>query len=206
MRIYANILPVLLILSNPCLKECVDINPCRECNIYKETTTTKHLTFKQKNTMHNSYLHWQRPGPKPKTTPTNPHTQLDQLAPVDLQEKVFDFARTLKNVVIGPSLVSVPGARAFHLPADQHVKHGCAMVQGEFAHLHPASDGSLHMTLPSNIVEKVIELGWAERHPLAGKYGLPDNIVMVFGPRNEKELEAVIDLVHTSYTHANNCR
>ncbi len=149
-----------------------------------------------------TYLDRQRPGARPRTTSTNPHTQLDQQAPAELQEQVFEFARALNGVVVGPSAVSVPGARAFHLPGCSHAGKGCFMVEREFAHLHPQRDGSLHMTLPFEIVDRVIERGWAERHPLSGKYGLPDNIVMVYGPRDASELEVVTDLVRASHQHA----
>jgi phospholipase/carboxylesterase len=76
------------------------------------------------------------------------------------------------------------------------------MIQHEFAHLHPVADGSLHMALPPAIVQPVIDNGWAERHPLAGKYGLPDNIVMVFGPRDDAELQVVLDLLRASHAGA----
>jgi hypothetical protein len=76
------------------------------------------------------------------------------------------------------------------------------MVGQEFAHLHPPSDGSLHMALPPDIVDDVIENGWAERHPLAGRHGLPDNIVMVYGPRDDEELRVVEDLVRASHAFA----
>lgn len=69
------------------------------------------------------------------------------------------------------------------------------MVEREFAHLHPPSDGSLHMTLSPVIVDQVIANGWAERHPLAGMFGLPWNIVMTYGPRDEAELAVVEALV-----------
>ena len=78
------------------------------------------------------------------------------------------------------------------------------MLEREFAHLHPPDDGSLHLSLPPAIVEAVIDNGWAERHPLAGKYGLPTNIVMVYGPRDEAELAIVEALVTAS--HAAACR
>jgi phospholipase/carboxylesterase len=78
------------------------------------------------------------------------------------------------------------------------------MIGREFAHLHPPADGSLHMSLPPEIVEAVVDNGWAELHPLAGKHGLPGNIVMVYGPRDEAELEIVAALVRAS--HAGACR
>jgi hypothetical protein len=150
------------------------------------------------------YLQTKRAGARPSTTPTNPHTQLDQNAPAELQEKVFAVARALPGVVLGPSHVSVPGARAFHLPACAQPAAGGFMVGQEFAHLHPPGDGSLHMSLPRAIVQAVVDNGWAEYHPLAGKHGLPGNIVMVYGPRDEAELAIVAALVRASHAHA--CR
>jgi phospholipase/carboxylesterase len=150
-----------------------------------------------------SFLARRRTGPRPETTPTNPHTQLTQNAPADLQERVFGLAASLPGVVDGPSLVSVPGARAFHLPGSSSDAREAFMVEREFAHLHPRSDGSLHMALPPDVVDAVIENGWAERHPLAGRHGLPANIVMVYGPRNEDELTVVEDLLRASHALAN---
>jgi phospholipase/carboxylesterase len=150
------------------------------------------------------YLDTQRAGARPRTTPANPHTQLDQIAPPAQQEKLFALASALLNVVVGRSLVSVPGARAFHLPSCTRPAPAGFMIEREFAHLHPARDGSLHMALPPEVVDRVIENGWAERHPLAGKHGLPDNIVMVYGPRDDEELEVVAALVRASHAHA--CR
>lgn len=146
-----------------------------------------------------SFLNNRRAGPRPQTTATNPHTQLDQNSPPDLQEKVFAMARSLPGVTVGPSLVSVLGARAFHLTGCADPTFGAFMIDSEFAHLHPPTDGSLHMTLPPAMVDAVIANGWAEIHPLAGMYGLPGNIVMVYGPRDEEELAVVADLVRASH-------
>ena len=151
-----------------------------------------------------SFLSAKRAGSRPRTTRTNPHTQLDQNAPKDLQERVFALAEALSGVTVGPSLVSVPGARAFHLPAGRQTQPGAFMVGQEFAHIHPPTDGSLHMTLPPDIVTQVVENGWAELHPLASQFGLPGNIVMVYGPRDENELAVVTDLLQASHDHAMN--
>jgi hypothetical protein len=149
-----------------------------------------------------SFLALPRAGPRPRTTPTNPHTQLTQNAPPDLQEQIFEVASSLPGVVVVPSVVSVPGARAFHLPSSVSDSSEAFMVEREFAHLHPPSDGSLHMVLAPAVVDAVIENGWAERHPLAGRYGLPANIVMVYGPRDEEEVRIVADLVRASHAFA----
>jgi hypothetical protein len=151
-----------------------------------------------------SYLDTRRPGARPRTTATNPHTQLDQNAPAALQEQLFTLAQGLAGVVVGPSHVSVPGARAFHLPGCRYPAEAGFMIEREFAHLHPRSDGSLHMSLPPEMAQAVVDNGWAEYHPLAGQYGLPKNIVMVYGPRDDAELEIVADLVRASHGYA--CR
>jgi hypothetical protein len=56
--------------------------------------------------------------------------------------------------------------------------------------------------LPPDLVDAVIEAGWAERHPLAGRGGVPANIVMVYGPRDEDELGIVEELVRASHGFA----
>ena len=48
----------------------------------------------------------------------------------------------------GRSMVSVPGARAFVLGEAAGRPPEAFMVGGEFAHLHPDYDGSLHLILP----------------------------------------------------------
>jgi hypothetical protein len=149
-----------------------------------------------------TFLETRRAGARPKTTATNPHTQLDQNAPPELQESIFEVGRGLPGVVVGRSKVSVPGARAFHLPSVERAPQGAFMIDREFAHLHPRTDGSLHMSLPPDVVDAAIANGWAERHPMAGRFGLPSNIVMVYGPRDEAELAVVGDLLRASHAHA----
>jgi hypothetical protein len=142
-----------------------------------------------------------RQGPRPDTTrPTRerpvPHQQVSQNAPESIQEELFRRAAALDGVVVGDSLVSVPGARAFHLAEGIETGPPEAFQRGrEFAHLHPASDGSLHMTLPPDVFEEVQSRGWGEPHPISGT-------MMVFGPRHEDELEIVWALLKASYDYA----
>jgi luciferase-like monooxygenase len=143
----------------------------------------------------------QRFGPKPDTTHPSrehpePHKQISQIAPLHMQEQLFMRAQSLPGVTVGKSLVSVPGARAFHL--DEVLAHGPAgaFQRGrEFAHIHPAHDGSLHMTLPHGLYEEVLAKGWGEPHPVSGT-------MMVWGPRTEEELEVIWTLVRASYAYA----
>jgi phospholipase/carboxylesterase len=145
----------------------------------------------------------ERPGPRPRATPTNPHTQLDQNAPAELQARLFERASGLASSRVEPSMISVPGARAFVL--DEEAARGPAeafMTGREFAHLHPASDGSLHMMLPRELARLVEERGWGEQHPVARLGLIAPNAMMVYGPRDEGELEIVWELLRASHAFA----
>lgn len=144
-----------------------------------------------------------RSGPRPATTPTNPHTQLEQNAPEHLQLRVASHMFSLDCVEETTSLISVPGARAAVLGK------GCTagpaeafMVAREFCHIHPTSDGSLHLNLPMDTGRHAIEQGWAEQHPLAARGIVPSTVVMVYGPRDELELDIVQRLVSASHQFA----
>jgi hypothetical protein len=145
-----------------------------------------------------------RPGPRPSTTPTNPHTQLDQ-QPEDqtirtqLAQRVF----SLPDVEERPTMISVPGARALWL--GDGVAAGPAeafMIEREFAHLHPEPDQSLHAALPPDIAQAAITAGWAELHPVARMGLIPPTTVMLYSPRNQDELDVVYQLVLSSYVYA----
>jgi len=144
-----------------------------------------------------------RRGPRPATTPTNPHRQLEQNAPAVLQEALWRRMAALAGVETGPSLVSVPGARALFLEQTSCCGPAGACMQGrEFAHLHPPADGSLHLTLPEGPRRRAIEGGWAEPHPLVARGHVPPTVVMVYGPRDARELETVWSLVRASHRFA----
>jgi hypothetical protein len=99
--------------------------------------------------------------------------------------------------------VSLPESRAVHLNAGAARGPADAFMVGtEFAHLHGATDGSLHMMLPPELATEAVEKGWAELHPLARRGTAPPNLVMVFGPRDHSELEVVWRLVQASHRYA----
>ncbi|MBD1549203.1 luciferase family protein [Roseibium aggregatum] len=145
-----------------------------------------------------------RSGPKPNTSDCLPHSQLNQNAPVDMQETLWDRMSRMASVETGQSDVSVPGARAVFVLDSKRFGPSCACMTGnEFAHIHPHNDGSLHLTLPEAVRCDAIEKGWAEPHPLAGRdKRAPETVVMVFGPRDRDELETVWCLVKTSHAFA----
>ncbi len=144
-----------------------------------------------------------RAGDQPSTAQVMPHQQLDQTAPEALQEELWRRMTTLESVRAGRSGVSLPESRALHL--DPKLAHGPAsafLVGTEFAHLHGARDGSLHLMLPPALATEAIEQGWAEPHPLARTGQAPPTLVMLYGPRDEAELETVWGLIEASYAFA----
>ncbi|MEM8996865.1 MAG: luciferase family protein [Acidobacteriota bacterium] len=144
-----------------------------------------------------------RRGPRPRTTPTNPHTQLEQNAPHELQLETAEFMFGLPCIREVTSRVSVPGTRAMWLQESCEAGPPNAFMVGrEFCHLHPPSDGSLHLNLPLDVMRVAIEKGWAEQHPLAVRGVVPENVVMVYGPRDLEELEVVKTLIAAAHAFA----
>lgn len=140
-----------------------------------------------------------RRGTRPATTPTNPHTQLDQLAPIDLQDRLRDHALALPGVRPGPSQVSVPGAVAFYLDEPMEESLLPNLFGGEWGHIHPHYDGSLHLNVPTELAERLIETGWAEYHSLVALGHIPPLVVMLYGPRDEDEPAVCSSIVEEAY-------
>lgn len=144
-----------------------------------------------------------RPGPRPVTTPTNPHSQLDQ-QPVgtDQRERLAAEVFGLPGVQERESLISVPGARALWLTEADGAPEDAFMIGAEFAHLHPDPDQSLHVMLPPDVVADAIDAGWAEQHPVARSGLIAPNAVMLYAPRDDAEREVVAALVKSAHDYA----
>ncbi len=145
----------------------------------------------------------ERAGQRPSTTPTNPHTKLDQnpedLVVRELAQRLF----ALPDVEERPSAISVPGARALWLRDDVPTgPQEAFMIGREFAHIHPMPDGSLHAALPPEVAQEAVEKGWAEQHPVARMGYIPQNVVMIYAPRDVQEIEVVAGLVVEAYRYA----
>lgn len=143
-----------------------------------------------------------RSGSRPSTTPSNPHVQLDQNAPTELQDQLRDHALSLPGVIRGESRVSVPGAIAFYLPAPVRPAAIPDILGGEWGHIHPHSDGSLHLNVATDLAERLINAGWAEYHFLVAKGVLPPIVVMLYGPRDADELSVCKAIVEEAYLAA----
>jgi hypothetical protein len=145
----------------------------------------------------------ERSGSRPRTTPTNPHTQLEQNPTREVVEELARRVFALPDVQERPSAISVPGARALSLSEDvQSGPQEAFMIGQEFAHIHPMPDGSLHAALPPEVAQEAVEKGWAEQHPVARMGYIPQNVVMIYAPRDAQEIEVVAGLVVEAYCYA----
>jgi phospholipase/carboxylesterase len=128
--------------------------------------------------------------------------QTSDNAPAELQEQLFARVSALAGVASGPSQISVPGARGFVLDHADGPDEAFLVPQvGEFAHLHPAYDGSLHLALPPEQAADVVAKGWGTPHMWTGSR-LSLGFTMVFGPRDADELEVVAGIVAASHAYA----
>jgi len=144
-----------------------------------------------------------RAGDRPAVSWTIPQQQLSDTSPPGIQEQLFTRVSAWPGVDTGPSGISVPGARAFVVERTESAPVDAFLVPrvGEFAHLHPGYDGSLHLTLPPVLAADAVAKGWAVMHPWAG-IRLAPGFVLVYGPRDAAELDVVTRIVEASHAFA----
>ncbi|MEM8489388.1 MAG: hypothetical protein AAF756_01070 [Pseudomonadota bacterium] len=141
-----------------------------------------------------------RDGPRPATTHSLPHSQLNQHGPDDIVQRLHDWAFALPDVENRDSLISVPGSRALVLRDGVECNQQAFMIGREFAHIHPHPDnGSMHLVLPSEDALEVTAKGWGEDHYLVTAGQLGKGLVLIFSPRNDDELEVVQVILNRSY-------
>ena len=144
----------------------------------------------------------EREGPRPAVSWTIPQQQESDNSPDELQEALFARMLALPGVESGPSRISVPGARAVLAPDATGPEEAFLVPSAkEFAHLHPAHDGSLHLVLPVDLAADAVAKGWAQVHMLAG-IRLSPGFVLVYGPRTEAEVDVVAGIVEASHRFA----
>lgn len=108
----------------------------------------------------------------------------------------------LDGVVEAVSQVSPPSSKAvFLLETADEWSPESSLAPGkrlEPVHLHGVQDTSVHLVLPVERGEELVRLGWAERHQYAD-FGTE---VMIYGPRDPRELEAVLSIIEESLAFA----
>ena len=139
-----------------------------------------------------------RAGRPPVIDDEGPVWQLDQRAVPTAWVAVWDALRAVPGVISGPSALDEPGARAVLVPSVTRPEPGTSFgPEGaalEPAHLHSPSDTSVHIVLPPARGALVIAQGWAMRCPQA----VHGTELILFAPRDEAELDVVVDLARES--------
>jgi Family of unknown function (DUF5519) len=146
-----------------------------------------------------------RRGPRPRTIPCAPHSQVDQivLEARRLAAELIEQLAGLAHVKLGHSLRAPPGSVGFYLDAAACCDNGNAFLLGdEFAHVHLEDDCSLHVILPEPLRSAAIAAGWAEPHPLAGQPSVSPDTVMLYAPRDAEEVGVLAALVRASWANA----
>ena len=60
----------------------------------------------------------------------------------------------------------------------------------------------MHLALPQEVAELAVAQGWAEPHPIARLGLVPDTVVMLYGARDEGELDVLWAFVQSSHAFA----
>ncbi|NYG59639.1 phospholipase/carboxylesterase [Nocardioides daedukensis] len=141
-------------------------------------------------------------GGRPLVTWSVPQQQYTDQAMLPFQEKLFEKVSALDGVKLGDSDFAVPGARALLIEnGSTDTARYLDAASGEFAHLHPWYDGSLHVVLPADKASDAITKGWAQPHMWAGTR-FTEGFVLVYGPRNDAEVEIVAGIVDAGREYA----
>ena len=140
-----------------------------------------------------------RRGARPVTSTEGPHSQVSQRSTPALWGRLVARTFALPGIVEGHSAVSPASSRAVLLASRPQLlaPETSLAPQGnpvEPVHLHGMDDTSIHLCLPSQRAAELCDRGWAEPHQYA------DHVseIMVYGPRDEPELEFVVGLIAES--------
>lgn len=151
---------------------------------------------------HRPVLHEPRPGPRPTTSDDGPHRQLDQRAPAAVWGALVARVYALPDVLEGHSQVSPASSRAVFLTDRRdELSPETNLAPGqrlEPVHLHGVEDTSVHLVLPTARAAELVRLGWAEPH----QYGDFGTEVMVYAPRDLREVDLVVAVVEESLAFA----
>jgi hypothetical protein len=143
-----------------------------------------------------------RSGELPRLAPKWPCLQLEHASPSAYVDRLAIFASELPGVEEEAPPLDVPG-RAFALD------NAHAMGQPESYIFAPVwliirPDGSSHLTLRPEWAQKVVSKGWGAVHPFA-RYmagAIPPQSLVVYAPRDSRELATVERIVEASHAYA----
>lgn len=148
----------------------------------------------------NSFTLATRRGRRPMTGSYIPHQQLTQQSSPEIHAELVKWMESaFPDAKTGKSIVSDSTSVALHLNSPDLIKNRPLVpIPGvtEFGHLH--EDGSMHVALSAEDRWELIAKFWGEAHP-AAQWGI--NAVMLYAPRDEKEIEIAKTVWTASYRY-----
>ncbi|MEW1737963.1 hypothetical protein AB0346_18600 [Nocardia beijingensis] len=152
-----------------------------------------------------------RAGPRPRTGPAVPHTQLDQLSPPVVRNQLRQWmSDALPGTHTGPSEISDPGTMRRWMASafpDKPIPHDIPDEQALAVFLDTAVTGEGVVLMPPSLTREFAHIhpdGWGERHPLYSPQQV--NVVMLFGPRDGDELDVARTIVRAAHQYATSPR
>jgi hypothetical protein len=136
-----------------------------------------------------------RLGARPLMERVLPHVQLNQLPSSSDMEELVDRCLEIPRVRSKQSRMASPGSHALYLADAFAAGPPAAFIDGnEFCHIHPLPHGNIHLTLPRNLRDEVLRLGWGEPHPIANS-GILTTLVTLYAPRDREDLGMILFLI-----------
>lgn len=144
-----------------------------------------------------------RTGPKPQTSIEGSQSQLTENSSPELWGRLMHLAITEHNVVEGISSVSLQSSRAiFFRDLRKTVVPWTSLAPAEKrlepVHIHGVHDTSIHLCMTTDRAQELVALGWGVMRPHSDF----DTAILVYGPRDEKELQIVLGFIRESLTVA----
>ena len=143
-----------------------------------------------------------RQGKRPQVDIRYPCLQLEDIAPPYIHQLLLKWTKSLDGVETRPTELNVPGL-ALVLNASLARGQPEAFIRGyEFAIIR--QEGSVHLTLRPEWGQEVLDKRWATIHPLV-RYmagALPPQNMIVYAPRDEKELQVIWKIIQAAYAFA----
>ncbi len=145
-----------------------------------------------------------RSGEAPGVTDGIPHVQLDQVSDDTMYDKLIDQTYQIEGIVDKLSTISFPGTRSLAVDESLTLNPQGIITDREFAHIHAdPGRGSLHLVLSESDAAAVVDMSWGVYHPFALEGRVP-GMVMVFSPRDDKDLGVVMNIIKASFKFATN--
>lgn len=143
-----------------------------------------------------------RQGLKPRVNLRYPCLQLEDCASAEVRAQLLELAKTLEGVCVQQTTFSLTGDALVLEEERAKGKPEAFVREREFAIIR--EEGSVHLNLDPGWGQKVLHKGWASIHPLALYMAgaVPPQSLILYAPRNEKELKTIWKIIQAAYSFA----